>query len=684
VQACPEAGVLELVHGQAAVVNAALCVGHARCVAECPVGAVTLTQGDLDKRRDVPVLDDELQAVGNEGIYLVGEITAKSLIRTATVQGAQVARRIAARAPALARAGCGRDDGEPLDAVIVGAGPGGLACALGCREEGLEFVLIDQEAVIGGTVAKYPRRKLVLTEPIELPLHGRMPQREYSKEELIELWQGIADRHELPFQGGVTFEKIERRDDGTFDVLTSAGAWHARHVVLAVGRRGSPRRLGVPGEDLPHVAYSLIDAGAYDGCHAVIVGGGDSAVEAALGLAEHGDNTITIVYRQDEFFRIRTKNRERIASKIDADRVRVLFRSEVDAIHPDRVDVVTRAGDDGGQEQRVSLRADCVFVLAGGVAPFGLLEQSGVSFDPAMRPAAPPPPQEQGPGIVPALIGGLVLTAATFAFALWHLDYYGLRASERAADPKHALLRPDQNLGLTFGILAVVAILANLAYLLRRTQRWRVTFGSLTTWMTVHVATGVVAVLLAILHAAMSPRQTPGGNAFWALCALLVTGAIGRWFYAWLPRAANGRELELAAVRGELDRLAAAASTRGFAATARAEIKAMLDRRQWRSTFVGRVLAVLGLQWDLSRTLRRLRRTALTEGIPAAEVDGVLAQARAAHRATVAAAHLEDLRAMLGTWRWFHRWLALLMVLLVVVHVVLAALHGAFSFGGGS
>ena len=305
VRECPENGVLGLVHGQAAVINAAACVGHARCVSECPAGAVTLSRGDLSARRDVPVLDEQLQAIDQDGLFLVGEITARSLIRVATEQGAQVAATIAARvqrAPGRTR--------DVHDVVVVGAGPGGLACALGCRERQLDFVLLDQEAAIGGTVAKYPRHKLVLTDDVALPGHGRLPRREYGKEELIALWHQLATRHALPFRGGVTFDRVERAADGTFVVHTDQGPFRARHVVLAVGRRGTPRRLGVPGEELPHVAYSLLDAATYTGRHCVVVGGGDSAVETALALAEQPGNQVTIVYRQDAFFgcAARTRN----------------------------------------------------------------------------------------------------------------------------------------------------------------------------------------------------------------------------------------------------------------------------------------------------------------------------------------------------------------------------------------
>ncbi|MBL9077394.1 MAG: NAD(P)-binding domain-containing protein [Planctomycetes bacterium] len=681
VTSCPEDGVLQLVHGQAAVVNAGACVGHARCVAECPVGAVTLTQGDLAARDDVPALDESLQAAGTDGLYLVGEITARSLIRNATVQGATVAATIAGRL-----AGTRAPHGVH-DVVIVGAGPGGLACALGCKQHGLGFVLLDQEPVIGGTVAKYPRRKLVLTEPMELPLVGRLKQREYGKEELIELWGRIARQHALPFRGNVRFDRAEKQADGTFVVHTDQGLLRARAVVVAVGRRGVPRRLGVPGEELPHVAYSLLDAAAYTGQQLVVIGGGDTAVEAALALAEQDGNTVTLVYRQDQFFRIRRRNRERLEARLAEGRIEALMNTDVTEIGDTSVDVVQRAaGGDGDADGGVALqlRADAVFVMAGGDAPFAQLAKSGVSFDPADRPAPPQPAADEaaGSGLLPALVAALLATAAVTGWVLWHHDYYLLSSAARAALPKHALLRPDRQLGLWFGLFAAVAVLLNLAYLLRRQQWLGVRFGSLSAWMTTHVGTGLVAVLLTLVHAAMSPRQTAGGWAFWALVALLVTGAIGRWFYAWLPRNTNGRELRLEALRQQLAAATAAIGDSEFGRTARAEVDALIERRQWRASWPGRVLALVGLQWDLARTLRRVRQQGRTAGVSQDALAAVVECTRTAHGAAVALAHFEDLRALMGTWRWLHRWLALFMVLILAVHVATAVLRGVFTTGG--
>lgn len=675
VRECPEEGVLALVHGQAAVVNPSGCVGHARCVTECPAAAVTLSDAGLAKRSDVPVLDEELRAVGQDGLYLVGEITARSLIRTAATQGAQVGRHIAARSQP------GSSGDAILDAVIVGAGPGGLACALACTEAGLQFALLDQEAVVGGTVARYPRRKLVLTDAVELPLHGRLAEREYQKEELVELWQSLAEQHALPFVGGVTFDRIEHHDDGTMTVHSDGEPLRARHVVLAVGRRGSPRRLGVVGEELPHVAYGLQDAAAYRGKHCVVVGGGDSAVEAALALAEQPQTDVTLVYRKDEFFRLRSKNKHRLTEARAADAVAVMLSSNVQAIAAGHVDV----GQEGAGDVAVQVRCDHLFVLAGGVPPFAQLEASGVSFDPELREAVAPQEPTDAPrtSLLWALGVGLLLAALTIGFVWWHSSYYFQSSALRAGDPTHALLRPDRSLGLWFGLCASGAVLANLAYLLRRQQLFGVRFGQLATWMNMHVVTGVLAVLLAMLHAALSPRGTPGGYAFWGLFVLLVTGAVGRWFYAWLPRAANGRERKLDDLRAELSAMRRQRADSAFVLAARSETVALMERRQWQGTWTGRVLALLGLQWDLWRTRKRIRSLAQQHGADVAELAHELHSARVAHGTAVAVAHLEDLRALLGAWRWLHRWLALLVVLLIFVHVIVAAMHGAFGGGGG-
>lgn len=672
VRACPEQGVLALVHGQAAVVRGALCVGAAECARECPTGAITVTLTDLAERRDVPVLDEGLEAHGVRGLFLAGEVTARSLVATAVAHGTLVAGEVARRVAAEdARS-------DVLDLVIVGAGPAGLACALEARRLGLRFEVFEQETDIGGTVARYPREKLVLTQPLDLPLHGRLAKRAYGKEELIELWRELAAQHQLPIRTGVGWSSIEPRAEGGFDVLTAEGWFSARNVCLAIGRRGIPNRLGVPGEDLPHVAYGLLDAEAHRGRRAVVVGGGDSAVEAALGLAAQPDTTVTLSYRRADLFRVREPNDQRLRRAVREGRVRLLLGTSVSSISSVEVELV----DSSGRSERVP--SDDVFILAGGQAPLELLGRAGVSFDPALRPTAEPL-GEQGSGLVRALAAGLALSLVTLLFALWHADYYAGAASERVSHDKHEWLRPGRGLGLAFGLAAVALVAANLLYLWRRRASVQRRLGSLQSWMTVHVATGILAFLCALLHGAMDPGDTVGGRAFWLMGLLVATGAVGRYLYAYIPRAANGRELELAEVRGRL-----AALAEGFArvdpAIARlvqGDVQELVERRQWRAGLPARLLALVGAERGLRRLLRRLRGEGAAAGLSPDQLLEVERLARQAHRSALLAAHLEDLRGLLAGWRWLHRWGALLLVLLVLVHIAYALLYGSHRFDGG-
>jgi len=691
VAACPEDGVLELVHGQAVVVRGARCQGISACERECPVGAIHVTLADLAEREDVPVLADDLEALGVPGLFLAGEVTAHALIKTAIDQGSAVAGSIGERLRE-SRTPAGPDM-PAFDLVIVGAGPAGLACALEAKRLGLRAIVLDQESRVGGTVSKYPRRKLVLTQPVELPLVGRLDRLEYEKEDLVELWERVVVEQALDVQTSEVFVELGRDGEGDeagFVVTTERDgerrAWTARCVCLAIGRRGTPRKLEVPGEELSKVAYSLLDARSHAGQRVLVVGGGDSAVEAALGLAEQDGTEVTLSYRREEFFRLRARNAERLAAAREAQRLSVVTRSEVMAIHPDAVELaVLRRGEGGEEVGRTTLPNDEVLVLAGGVAPLELLQRAGVRFDPSLR-EVQEPVGEQGTGLLRALQAALALSLAALAWALLHLDYYGLERIERPAHDKHFLLRPGMGFGLWMGAASIALIVLNLVYLLRRSPASRLRVGSLQAWMTSHVATGVLAFLCATLHAAMAPRNTPGGHAWSALAVLLVTGAIGRYFYAWVPRAANGHELALADVKARLGRIAEEwdQGQRRFREHVRTEVEALVERRQWRSGFFGRVVSLVTGQRELRRLIARLDAEGRREGIDEEQLTATRRLARRAYRTALAAARYEDLRAVLNTWRYLHRWVAVLMVLLVVLHVLTALTFGAhYGEGGG-
>jgi thioredoxin reductase len=339
VRACPETGVIEMVDGIAHVVRAASCVGHGLCEVACPVGAIQVGLGELVDRPDRPRLTDEFET-SVPGMFVAGELGGVALIRNAVEAGKAVMDTIASRPRSAA-------DAEAVDVLIVGAGPCGMTATLGAVERGLSYVTIDQDD-LGGTIRKYPRRKLVLTQPVELPLGERLRRREYRKEELIEFWTDCMQRHGAAVHSGVRFG----------------------------GRRGTPRRLGVPGEESERVLYELVDASTYRSEHVLVVGGGDSAIEAATALASQPGNRVTVSYRKAEFFRAKKRNLERIREFAADGRIEVIYSSVIHAIERGQVRVVL------GDNTERAIENDYMFVFAGGEPPFPLLERVGIAMGP--------------------------------------------------------------------------------------------------------------------------------------------------------------------------------------------------------------------------------------------------------------------------------------------------------------
>jgi thioredoxin reductase/ferredoxin len=359
---CPEEA-LGVIGGKAVLINPSACIGHGACHGTCPVDAITLVFGTERRGVDIPLVKPTFET-NVEGIYIAGELGGMGLIRKAAEQGRQAMDSIA-----KAR----RKPGKDADVLIVGAGPAGIAAGLGAIHHKLRYILIEQESSLGGTVYHFPRNKVAMTHPVELPVVGMMHFTEVTKEKLLEFWWKIVQASRLQIRLGQRMQAVVQQADGTFEVTTASDRFHTGAIVLAIGRRGSPRKLDVPGEDLPKVVYRLMDASQYHGMDVVVVGGGDSAVEAALACSEAGARVL-LSYRSEAFSRIKAGNRKRLEAATAAHKLRVLLKSEVTAIRPDSIDIQR----DGVPSRQAN---DAVIVCVGGVLPTELLKSMGIRFD---------------------------------------------------------------------------------------------------------------------------------------------------------------------------------------------------------------------------------------------------------------------------------------------------------------
>ncbi len=366
VDACPEEHVLAIIDGKAVLENGAKCVGHGLCAEACPVGAITMMMAGAGRSADLPILNELLETTV-PNMFIAGELGGMGLIRNAINQGKKTVEAIAAR-PRPKNAG--------YDVAIVGAGPAGLAAGLAAKAKGLRYILLEQGDA-GGTVLQYPRRKIVMTSPVDLPGWGKLKLTETSKENLLEIWQQILVKTKLTVNNNEKVLSIQKQGENFVIASAKEQQYTAGSVILALGRRGTPRKLGVPGEELSKVAYRLIDAESYQNCDVLVVGGGDSAVEAAMGLALHGTNRVTVSYRKSEFSRLKPRNVERLAEDVKRKAITLIFNSEVKVILHKEVQFATPEGDK-------TIPNDYVFIFAGGEMPFEFLKSVGIRFQETM------------------------------------------------------------------------------------------------------------------------------------------------------------------------------------------------------------------------------------------------------------------------------------------------------------
>lgn len=366
VAACPEMPahqVLGMIRRKATLVSPTDCIGHGACLASCPAGAITLVFGTEQRGIDIPHVKPNFET-NVPGIFIAGELGGMGLIKNAIEQGRQAVESIA-------RSSTERKSGV-LDLLIVGAGPSGIAASLAAKQHKLSSLTIEQDS-LGGTVSSFPRRKLVMTAPATLPLIGTVRFRETTKEKLIEFWKDVEQKAALAIRYGERLERVTRTEHG-FDVQTTAARHSTRRILLAIGRRGTPRKLDVAGEELPKVTYKLLDAEQYRGMRVLVVGGGDSALESAIAIAAEPKTDVTLSYRSAVFSRAKQKNRRKIEEAEAEGRVRVLLESSVTEILPDRVRLECRG-------EKLELPNDAVIVNAGGILPTALLKDLGIAIE---------------------------------------------------------------------------------------------------------------------------------------------------------------------------------------------------------------------------------------------------------------------------------------------------------------
>jgi putative YpdA family bacillithiol system oxidoreductase len=368
VAACPEPGAIQLVN-KVARVNLDLCKGHGSCAAACPVNGIVITSGAAVQEVDTPDLTHNFESASLPGLYVAGELGGRGLIKNAINEGRLAMEHVA---KALEKDPFrGNTEGGIYDVAVIGSGPAGLSAGLEAMHQGLRYIMLEQ-GTLADTISKYPRKKLLFAEPLRVPMYGNLWIADASKEALLACWQNVIEKTGLRIQSHTRVESIEKQD-GVFRIVAGEKSFRARRVVLAMGRRGTPRRLGVAGEDLDKVFYDIVEMEAFEGQRMLVVGGGDSAIESALGLANQAGTTVTLSYRGSEFSRVKERNREKLDAAVASGRVELLLGSQVKEV---RRDVVVL-------EHEGTLRLlpnDGVVIRIGGEAPYPFLERIGVKI----------------------------------------------------------------------------------------------------------------------------------------------------------------------------------------------------------------------------------------------------------------------------------------------------------------
>jgi thioredoxin reductase (NADPH) len=359
VQSCQEKDVLAVIRGKSTLVNPLACRCRGDCERNCLTGALKLVEYGKKLKVRIPWTDENFQS-NIEGIYIVGALTGAGLIKEAINQGRAAVNHIMK----------GVFPPDLPKVLVIGAGPAGLSAMLSCRKFGLPVLCFEKD-LTANTIRNFPKKKILMAEPVEMPIVGPLWVGDSSRETLLEAWEGILDKAGACITTAARLEKIEKQD-GHFHVTISGKPYACDKVILALGNRGVPRKLGVPGEDGSNVFYNLLEADEFSGSTVTVIGAGDSSIEAALALQRNGCH-VTMLVRGDGFPRAKARNQERIAQARAAGQVRIYFNSQ-----PLRIGADFISFSAAGAEHRE--KNEAVFVMVGGELPFELLEKIGIEI----------------------------------------------------------------------------------------------------------------------------------------------------------------------------------------------------------------------------------------------------------------------------------------------------------------
>jgi len=359
ITACPEKDILGIMNGRATLINASQCIGHGACFHSCPVEAISLVIGTEKRGVDLPHIDQDFQT-NVPGIYIAGELGGMGLIKNSVEQGQAAVENII-------KSGISKDNSS-YDLIIVGAGPAGISASLMAKKNNLNFLTLEQDS-LGGTVFTFPRSKIVMTSPMQLPQYGKVHLYNTSKSELLQLWKKVLSENNISIKEKTKVDMISYENDH-FKLKTNTNeGFKTKKILLAIGRRGSPRKLNISGEDTEKVAYRLLEPENIQNKKIVVVGGGDSAIEAALSLAEQ--NKVILSYRSEAFNRIKPKNRENVNRASEKGVLKIIYKSNLLSVEKEHVIMNI-------EDEQVNVKNDLVYIFAGGELPTQFLQNAGV------------------------------------------------------------------------------------------------------------------------------------------------------------------------------------------------------------------------------------------------------------------------------------------------------------------